>query len=218
MDTTTVIAGMGVLIAALFWIVTQWNVIRVGRQLKAVQAEAREHADQVINQAFQTMGTLMDTKISQIRIPEIPEVEDIDFTQAIDTIEARMRGALAEQGELLKAQVLESSKASFMAMQSGLTRGLHRELKEFEGPLDELAENYIAEAAATMNPTDALMAQIVNQDVSDKFARDQPLATTAFRVGKMAIVQQLQAMRGAQQGISTQKSVGTAVKASPYGD
>jgi hypothetical protein len=215
MDTTTVIAGMGVLIAALFWIVTQWNVIRVGRQLKAVQAEAREHADQVINQAFQTMGTLMDQKISQIRIPEM---EEIDFTEAVNTIEARFRGALAEQGNALKTEVMEASKASAMALQSGFVRSLNRELGAVDGDLTELAEGTLEQLAQTADPMDMLSAEIINTRPSKQFQKDHPVATMMLSQGKLQFIQQMKLLREAQQGISTQKSVGTAVKTSPFGD
>ena len=44
------------------------------------------------------------------------------------------------------------------------------------------------EAAASMDPQQMVMAQIMNMDVSDKFAKDNPLATLALRYGKMGLL------------------------------
>jgi len=215
MDSTTLIAVLGVLIAAMFWIVTQWNVIRVGRQLKAVQSEARAHADQVISSAFQRMEETIDAKIKTI---VIPEVDDVDFTEAINTIEARMRGALAEQGELLKLQVLEASKASAMALQSGLTRSINRELGALDEDLTNLAEGTIAEIAGSADPMDLLAGEIINTRPSKQFQKDHPVATLMLSQGKMQFIQQMRELKMASQGLSTQKSVAPSVKTSPFGD
>jgi hypothetical protein len=216
--TEEIVMVGGVLLAAVFWIVTQWNVIRVGKQLKAVQADAREHADQVINQTFQRMEATIDSKISQIRIPEIPEVDDIDFTEAVNTIEARTRGLFTEFGTALKAEILEASKASAMALQSGFIRSLNRELGALDGDLTDLAEGTIAELAQSADPMDLLAGEIINTRPSKAFQKDHPVATLMLSQGKMQFIQQMRELRAAQQGISTQKAVATSIKTSPFGD
>lgn len=205
MNTMEIIAlSFSIGIAAVFWIVTQWNIIKTKNVLLKFQAEARSNASDLITAQFQRMEGMLDQKIKGINIPkldeidlligkrldmlEIPEIPTFDMTPMVDELTNRVNGIMAAQGDNIKAQVLESSKMSFKAMTSGLTRGLHKELSGLEGPLDEFAEGLMNEAAASMDPQQMVMAQIMNMDVSDKFAKDNPLATLALRYGKMGLL------------------------------
>jgi hypothetical protein len=77
MDSTTVAAVIGMVIAAGFWIFTQWNVINVGKKIKAFQQEARLHADTLIVDNFKEMERLLDSKISNVT-SQIPK---LDYSQ-----------------------------------------------------------------------------------------------------------------------------------------
>ena len=205
MNTMEIIAlSFSIGIAAVFWIVTQWNIIKTKNVLLKFQAEARSNASDLITAQFQRMEGMLDQKIKGINIPkldeldlligkrldliDIPEIPAFDMNPMIDELTNRVNGIMAAQGENLKTQVLESSKMSLNALKSGLTRGLHKELGELEGPLDDFAEGLMQDAAASMNPQAMVMSEIMNMNVSDKFAKDNPLATLALRAGKMALL------------------------------
>lgn len=238
MNTTELIAlGFSVGIAAIFWIVTQWNIVRTKRELLKFQKEARDHASKLIEEQFAKMDQVIEGKLRILNIPkideldlligkridaiELPEIPAFDPAPIVNEMTVRVNAMLEAQGEELKAKVLESTKMSFKAMQSGLTRGLQRELGNLEGPIDEFASEILEQATASMNPTDMMMAQIMNMDVSDKFAKDNPLATLALRYGKMGLLKGISegALPGmpAGKGLSNQQVNTPAVKTSPFG-
>ena len=162
------------------------------------------------------MITALETRLNgaisqgmgQIDIPEV----DLPALQAGLTED--IRSLLADQGDVLKDQVLASTQASMAAMKSGLTRGLHKELGALEGPIDEFAQGVMQQAAASMAPQDMLMAQIMQMDVSDKFAKDNPLATLALRYGKMGLLKGVNEMVMPAVG---QPSAAAQVRTSPFG-
>ena len=219
MDLITIIAIVSVGTAAAFWIVTQWNIIRTKNVLLKFQTEAREHAANLITAQFSRMETLisaLETRLNGAISLEMEQIDipEVDLPALRAALTADLQGLLASQGDSLKTQVLESTQASMAAMKSGLTRGLHKELGALEGPIDEFAEGLLQQAAASMAPQDMLLAQIMQMDVSDKFARDNPLATLALRYGKMGL------LKGVTEGIMPgvgQAPAATQVRTSPFG-
>lgn len=149
-------------------------------------------------------------EMGQIDIPEI----DLPTLRA--SLVDDLRGLLASQGDFLKDQVLASTQASMAAMKSGLTRGLHKELSALEGPIEEFAAGALQQAAASMAPQDMLMAQIMQMDVSDKFAKDNPLATLALRYGKMGLLKGV--TEGMLPGVGQPAQAAAAqIRTSPFG-
>jgi hypothetical protein len=222
MDPTVMIAVLGVVMAAAFWIVTQWNVIRTKNILLKFSQKSKQDATDLINGQFARMETLIDDRIvameqringamsramEQIDIPEIPK---IDLQPIYDAISA--------QGVSLKADVIDSCSQAFRGMQSGAARALQGQLGQYDELLDNVGGEIMSELAQRATPLDLARAEILGTKVSDKYAKEHPAAAMLIKAGKIQMMQMLDAgqIPGIPAGINATQNIVPTTKTSPF--
>jgi hypothetical protein len=215
MDDSLIIAGIGVAVAALFWIVTQWNIVRTKTILLKTQIEMRDHAAKLINEQFSRMEGLLDQKIqameTRINGAISLAMEQIDIPEFdLNPIQQMINA----QGQQLKADVLESSSQAFNGMLSGQARALQGQLKPYDELLDNVGGEIMSELAQRATPLDLAKAEILGTKVSDKYAKEHPAAAMLIKAGKIQMMQMLDSgqipgmISNTQNAVATNKAVG----------
>ena len=238
MDPLEIIAIVSVATAALFWIVTQWNIVHTKNVLKRFQVEARTSADQKIEAAFLKIEALISGQISAIKIPdldllnrdikleletlrsEIPDLEEIETS-----IMEAVNGQLTQLGPVLTSELSTAMAAQLKSYEREKTRQLGQQLSKFGIAIDEAGEamqgDIISQAQQGVSPLQIAVMNFLGQKVSPAYAEENPGTAMFFNLAKVQAVQFMQDQGLAPAGIGNKainsKALVRSDKTSPFG-
>lgn len=204
MDSTTLIGIMGVAIAAAFWIVTQWNIVRTKRILLAFQKEARDRADLLISDQFKKMEILIDQKISRIPSPDLTSFKadlmsslpEMDSEQLLSDIGLMVNQQLNALIPSMGAQVREDLKLEMRAFQDRENTRIKKELTKYGIAINETGEaiegEIMAQAQEGLSPVQIQALNFLKTNPSQTFIEENPGAAMFLQLAKMSAMQFLQ--------------------------
>lgn len=212
MDPLEIIAIVSVATAALFWIVTQWNIVHTKNVLKAFQVEARTSADQKIDAAFLKIEALMTGQIAAIKLPTMPDLDLLnrDIKLELETLRSEIpdleeievsimtavNGQLTQLGPALTTELAGAMAAQLKSYDREKTRQLGQQLSKFGIAIEETGEaikgDLIAQSQEGVSPVQIALMNFLGQKVSPAYAEENPGAAMFFNLAKVQAVQFMQ--------------------------
>ena len=204
MDSTTVIAMIGLVLAAGFWIITQLNVLGVGKKIHKFQEEAREHADQLIAEKFKEVDAKISLITQQIPkmdyqkiqemmpdIPEFPEMPDLEALRGaiLSDLNAQLNAAIP----IISKEVQEAVKNEYRTIKGKETMALGKALEPYGVGISEAGETIRAEITAAaqegMDPMQLAAMQLMQRKPSPAWIDENPGAAMFLDLTKMFAAQ-----------------------------
>ena len=209
MDPLEIIAIVSVATAALFWIVTQWNIVHTKNVLKKFQAEARNDATAKIDAAFVKIETLISEKISAVKIPDLAgieasikseletlrsEIPDLDGIH--ESIMEAVNGQLTQLGPALTEQIVGTVGQQLKTWEAQKTRQLGQQLSKYGIAIEETGEaiqgEILAKSQEGLSPVHIAALEFLGKKVSPAYAEENPAAAMFLDLAKVQAVKMLQ--------------------------
>lgn len=208
MDETTLIAGMGVALAALFWIVTQWNVIRTKNILLKFSEKSKSDANKLINDSFVKMEATLNEKIQQLStsinnsVPDLTSLESMndglsELRESLERLPQTINEAVAGQLNLaipiIQENIVASMDAKLKSVKAVEAHKLNAALRQFGAQVDESTgeiEGALAEQMSQgADPVQMALMKMLATPIPERLAEENPLMAQMFQLGKAQAVQ-----------------------------
>lgn len=196
------ITAIGIaLMGAILWVATNFNVIRVGKGVKAdahvtivnataglekVMTSHLEDMDGTIEKKLAVMEAKIDKKLAEIEFPDIPKLpEDLDKTLA--EIYEAIPGQ--EDWDAVTATVTEALLTQLASMEGVKQKALYDWMNKNEKAFGMLDEEAQMAAISTMDLTSMALQELASIKMSPTQAKKTPFMAAGLNIGKVAMAQ-----------------------------
>jgi hypothetical protein len=215
----TWIGGIVVAVSgAVFWIATQWNIIRTKNKISETVRKAVKNLEGMVEERFTAMKSenerSLETKILELS-------KGLDQTTIQKGLEGQINGLweqlrvdLGQTFIQVQDQTLESIKKYYASTKSAEVRGLMAELNELSPDIAQYLEGVKGEfAKGDLDPKKLAALKILDRKVPDKYAAEHPFEAMILDLGK---AKALEFINQGQEGIKSGKG-NKQLSLNPYG-
>jgi len=215
----TLIGGIAVAVSgAVFWIATQYNIIRTKNIISGIVKSAVKNLEDMVEIRFNSMRQEIEKSL-EAKILVLQQGLDQDQIQKslegqINGLWEQLRQDLGQTFVQVQNETLESVKKYYASTKSAEVRGLMAELNDLSPDIAQYIDGVKGEfAKGDLDPAKLAALKILDRKVPEKYAADHPFEAMILDLGK---AKALEFINQGQQGIKSGKG-NKQLSLNPYG-